>query len=147
MSKYSPKTIEPKWQAYWEKNKTFKVMEDPDKPKVSTASTCFLILRGGVACGSSRRLHSNRYPLPIQTGTGGFIVLHPMGWDAFGYLHNMRFKLVPIPAITTRTNIENFTRQIKALGFSYDWDREVNTTDPDYYRWTQWIFAELIERG
>ena len=147
MSKYSPKTIEPKWQAYWEKNKTFKVMEDPDKPKFYCLDMFPYPSGAGLHVG-----HPEGYTatdiLCRYKRARGFNVLHPMGWDAFGLpAEQYALQTGTHPAITTRTNIENFTRQIKALGFSYDWDREVNTTDPDYYRWTQWIFAELYRKG
>jgi leucyl-tRNA synthetase len=147
MSKYSPKHIEPKWQAHWETNKTFKVVEDSEKPKFYCLDMFPYPSGAGLHVG-----HPEGYTatdiLCRYKRAKGFNVLHPMGWDAFGLpAEQYALQTGTHPAITTRTNIANFTRQIKALGFSYDWDREVNTTDPEYYRWTQWIFAELYRKG
>ena len=147
MSKYSPKDIEPKWQAHWETNKTFKVVEDSEKPKFYCLDMFPYPSGAGLHVG-----HPEGYTatdiLCRYKRAQGFNVLHPMGWDAFGLpAEQYALQTGTHPAITTRTNIANFTRQIKALGFSYDWDREVNTTDPQYYRWTQWIFAELYRKG
>ena len=150
MAKYPFETIEPKWQKYWEDNKTFKVTEDAKFPK------------------EKRRYVLDMFPYPSGAGLhvghpegytatdiycrylrmNGYNVLHPMGYDSFGLpAENYAIKTGTHPAITTNANIENFTRQIKSLGFSYDWDRCVSTCESDYYKWTQWIFLKLYEKG
>ena len=147
---YPFKNIEPKWQNYWDKNKTFRVTEDEKFP------------------ADKRRYVLDMFPYPSGAGLhvghpegytatdiycrylrmNGYNVLHPMGYDAFGLpAENYAIKTGTHPSITTNANIENFTRQIKALGFSYDWDRCVATCEPDYYKWTQWIFLKLYEKG
>ena len=147
---YPFKNIEPKWQNYWDKNKTFRVTEDEKFP------------------ADKRRYVLDMFPYPSGAGLhvghpegytatdiycrylrmNGYNVLHPMGYDAFGLpAENYAIKTGTHPSITTNANIENFTRQIKALGFSYDWDRCVSTCEPDYYKWTQWIFLKLYEKG
>ena len=150
MSKYPFKEIEPKWQAYWERNKTFRTVEDAAVPV------------------DKRRYVLDMFPYPSAQGLhvghpegytatdiycrylrmNGYNVLHPMGFDAFGLpAENYAIKTGTHPAITTRANIEQFRRQIKSFGFSYDWDREISSCEEDYYRWTQWIFLRLFERG
>ena len=150
MAKYPFQTIEPKWQAYWEKNKTFKVTEDAKFEK------------------SKRKYVLDMFPYPSAQGLhvghpegytatdiycrylrmNGYNVLHPMGYDAFGLpAENYAIKTGTHPSETTNGNIEHFTQQIKALGFSYDWDRCVSTCTPDYYHWTQWIFLQLYKKG
>ncbi len=147
---YPFKNIEPKWQKYWDENKTFRVTEDEKFP------------------ADKRRYVLDMFPYPSGAGLhvghpegytatdiycrylrmNGYNVLHPMGYDAFGLpAENYAIKTGTHPSITTNANIENFTRQIKALGFSYDWDRCVSTCEPDYYKWTQWIFLKLYEKG
>ncbi len=142
--------IEPKWQKYWSDNKTFKVTEDTHFPK------------------DKRRYVLDMFPYPSGAGLHvghpegytatdiycrylrmkGFNVLHPMGYDAFGLpAENYAIKTGTHPATTTFKNIDHFTQQIKALGFSYDWDREIRTCTPDYYKWTQWIFLQLYKKG
>ena len=144
---YDHKTIEKKWQTFWEDNKTFKAVQDPQKEK-------YYIL-DMFPYPSSHGLHVG-HPLGyIATDIiarhkrmKGFNVLHPMGWDAFGLpAEQYALKTGTHPAETTARNIDNFRRQIKGLGLSYDWDREINTTDPNYYRWTQWIFLQLFKKG
>ena len=145
--KYDHLTIEPKWQKFWEKNKTFKVEVDLNKPK-------YYIL-DMFPYPSGQGLHVG-HPLGY-TATDilsrykrmcGFNVLHPMGWDAFGLpAEQYAVETGTHPANTTKKNIEKFKSQIKNLGFSYDWDREINTTDPKYYKWTQWIFLQLYKKG
>ena len=147
---YPFKNIETKWQNYWEENKTFRVKEDASFPE------------------DKRRYVLDMFPYPSGAGLhvghpegytatdiycrylrmNGYNVLHPMGYDAFGLpAENYAIKTGTHPSITTNANIKNFTRQIKALGFSYDWDRCVSTCEPDYYKWTQWIFLKLYEKG
>ncbi|MDR0456826.1 MAG: leucine--tRNA ligase [Treponema sp.] len=150
MAKYPFETIEPKWQKYWAERKTFRAVEDPAFPK------------------DRRRYVLDMFPYPSAQGLhvghpegytatdiycrylrmNGYNVLHPMGFDAFGLpAENYAIKTGTHPALTTAANIEQFRSQIKALGFSYDWDREVVTSDENYYRWTQWIFLKLFEKG
>jgi len=147
---YPFKEIEPKWQKYWDEHKTFKAVEDEKFPK------------------EKRRYVLDMFPYPSGAGLhvghpegytatdiwcrylrmNGYNVLHPMGYDAFGLpAENYAIKTGTHPATTTFKNIEHFTQQIKALGFSYDWDREVCTCTPDYYKWTQWIFLQLYKKG
>ena len=142
--------IEPKWQKYWDEHKTFRAVEDESIPK------------------EKRRYVLDMFPYPSGAGLhvghpegytatdiycrflrmNGYNVLHPMGYDAFGLpAENYAIKTGTHPATTTNANIEHFTQQIKALGFSYDWDREIRTCTPDYYKWTQWIFLQLFKRG
>jgi len=150
MAKYPFETIEPKWQKYWADNKTFRAVEDPAIPK------------------EKRKYVLDMFPYPSSQGIhlghpegytatdiycrfkrmNGFNVLHPMGFDAFGLpAENYAIKTGTHPAVTTADNIERFRLQLKALGFSYDWDREVDTSAVDYYHWTQWIFLKLFEKG
>jgi leucyl-tRNA synthetase len=150
MAKYPFESIEPKWQKYWEDNKTFKAREDPSVPK------------------DKRRYVLDMFPYPSAQGLHvghpegytatdiycrylrmkGYNVLHPMGFDSFGLpAENYALKTGTHPAVTTAKNIDIFRAQIKAIGFSYDWDREVTTSDEDYYKWTQWIFLKLFEKG
>ena len=150
MSKYPFQNIEPKWQKYWEDNKIFKVYEDEKFAK------------------DKRRYVLDMFPYPSAAGLhvghpegytatdiycrylrmNGYNVLHPMGFDAFGLpAENYAIKTGTHPKVTTNANIEKFTQQIKSLGFSYDWDRCVSTCEPDYYKWTQWIFLQLYKKG
>ncbi|MDR1909463.1 MAG: leucine--tRNA ligase, partial [Spirochaetaceae bacterium] len=150
MAKYPFDVIEPKWQKYWEEHKTFRAVEDPAFPP------------------EKRRYVLDMFPYPSAQGIHmghpegytatdiycrylrmrGFNVLHPMGFDAFGLpAENYAIKTGTHPAAATAANVERFRAQIKALGFSYDWDREVDTSKPEYYRWTQWIFLKLFEKG
>ena len=150
MSKYPFETIEPKWQKYWETNKTFKAVEDEKFPK------------------EKRKYVLDMFPYPSAAGLhvghpegytatdiycrylrmNGYNVLHPMGFDSFGLpAENYAIKTGTHPKTTTNANIQKFTQQIKSLGFSYDWDRCVSTCEPDYYKWTQWIFLQLYKKG
>ncbi len=147
---YPFQNIEPKWQKYWDEHKTFKAKEDSSVPK------------------EKRRYVLDMFPYPSGAGLhvghpegytatdiycrylrmNGYNVLHPMGYDAFGLpAENYAIKTGTHPATTTFQNIDHFTQQIKALGFSYDWDRCVITCNPDYYKWTQWIFLQLYKKG
>jgi leucyl-tRNA synthetase len=139
--------VEPRWQRYWVENKTFRATEDPARPKYycldmfpypSGAGLHVGHLEGYTATDIVSRFKRMR----------GFNVLHATGWDAFGLpAEQYAVKTGVHPAITTRQNIDNFRRQMQRAGLSHDWDREVDTTDPEYYRWTQWIFLKLYERG
>lgn len=150
MSKYPFESIEPKWQKFWDENKTFKAVEDPKFPE------------------NKRMYVLDMFPYPSAAGLhvghpegytatdiycrylrmNGYNVLHPMGYDAFGLpAENYAIKTGTHPRTTTNANIEHFTQQIKSLGFSYDWDRCVSTCEPEYYKWTQWIFLQLYKKG
>jgi leucyl-tRNA synthetase len=150
MAKYPFAEIEKKWQARWESDKAFRAVEDPTYPK------------------DKRRYVLDMFPYPSGAGLhvghpegytatdiycrylrmNGFNVLHPMGFDAFGLpAENYAIQTGTHPAVSTMANVDRFRKQIKALGFSYDWDREVSSCTSDYYKWTQWIFLKLFERG
>ena len=144
---YNHKEIEAKWQAYWEENKTFKVENDFSKPKYYTLDMFPYPSGAGLHVGHPEWMTANDIVSRYKTAKG-FNVLHPMGWDAFWLpAENFAIKTGTHPRVTTDQNINNFRKQIKALGFSYDWDREIDTTDPKYYKWTQWIFLKLFENG
>ena len=142
---FNHKTIEHKWQDFWEKDKTFKTLEDSDK-ETYYALDMFPYPSGqGLHVG-----HPEGYTatdiISRMKRAQGYNVLHPMGWDAFGLpAEQYAIDTGNDPADFTQANIQVFKKQIKSLGFSYDWDREINTTDPDYYKWTQWIFKKLYE--
>lgn len=144
---FDHKSIETKWQQYWEENKTFKTTEDESKKNFYALDMFPYPSGAGLHVG-----HPEGYTatdiLSRMKRMQGYNVLHPMGWDAFGLpAEQYALDTGNDPAEFTKKNIDNFRRQIKALGFSYDWDREVNTTDPGYYKWTQWIFLKLYEKG
>jgi leucyl-tRNA synthetase len=149
-NKYPFTEIEAKWQKYWEENNTFRAVEDPEVPR------------------NKRKYVLDMFPYPSAAGLHvghpegytatdiycrylrmkGFQVLHPMGFDSFGLpAENYAIKTGTHPKTTTENNIKRFREQIKSLGFSYDWDREISTHTPDYYKWTQWIFLKLFEKG
>jgi leucyl-tRNA synthetase len=145
--RYRPQDLEPKWQRYWLENKTFRVVEDPTKPKYYILDMFPYPSGAGLHVG-----HPEGYTatdiLARYKRMRGFNVLHPMGWDAFGLpAEQYAIETGTHPRETTARNISTFRQQIQALGFSYDWDREISTCDPDYYKWTQWIFLKLYERG
>ena len=140
---YKFSEIEPKWQAYWEKNKTFKVDDDFSKPKYYVLDMFPYPSGSGLHVG-----HPEGYTatdiVSRYRRMKGFNVLHPMGYDAFGLpAEQYAIQTGTHPAVTTQKNCDTFRRQIKSLGLSYNWDREINTTDPKYFKWTQWIFTKL----
>ena len=140
---YNFAEIEPKWQKYWEENKTFKTTDDFSKQKYYILDMFPYPSGAGLHVG-----HPEGYTatdiLSRYKRMKGFNVLHPMGYDAFGLpTEQYAIQTGTHPAITTQKNCDNFRRQIKAIGLSYDWDREINTTDPKYFKWTQWIFKQL----
>ncbi|MGM0777445.1 MAG: leucine--tRNA ligase [Bacillota bacterium] len=144
---FNHQEIEKKWQGHWEENKTFKTTEDKGKRKFYALDMFPYPSGAGLHVG-----HPEGYTatdiLSRMKRMQGYNVLHPMGWDAFGLpAEQYALDTGNDPAEFTEQNINTFRRQIKALGFSYDWDREVNTTDPEYYKWTQWIFLKLYEKG
>lgn len=144
--KYAPHDIEAKWQKYWEENETFKVEMDKDKPK-SYVLEMFPYPSGNLHMGHVRNYSIGDVIARFRT-MKGFNVLHPMGWDSFGMpAENAAIKHNIPPKKWTLENIANMTRQLKALGLSYDWDREVTTCKEDYYKWTQWFFELFYKRG
>ncbi len=150
MSKYPFKQIEKKWQHYWESQKTFKTTEDSSIP---TEKRMYVLDMFPYPSGSGLHVgHPEGYTATDiycrYLRMNGYNVLHPMGFDSFGLpAENYAIQTGTHPGITTQQNIDKFRIQIKSLGFSYDWDREVSTHTPDYYRWTQWIFLQLYKRG
>ncbi|AWX55446.1 leucine--tRNA ligase [Brevibacillus brevis] len=144
---FSHQNVEKKWQQYWEQNKTFKTSEDEGKKKFYALDMFPYPSGAGLHVG-----HPEGYTatdiLSRMKRMQGYNVLHPMGWDAFGLpAEQYALDTGNDPAEFTEHNINTFRRQIKSLGFSYDWDREINTTDQNYYKWTQWIFTKLYEHG
>ena len=147
MSDYNFSAIEKKWQKHWLENKTFKTDTKSPKPKFYCLDMFPYPSGAGLHVG-----HPEGYTatdiLCRYKRMKGFNVLHPMGWDAFGLpAEQYAVETGTHPAVTTKKNVDRFREQIRALGFSYDWDREVNTTDPKYYHWTQWIFEQLYKKG
>src|SRR5512145_2480980 len=145
---YDFTAIEKKWQKYWEDNNTFRTPEDFTNPK-----KCYVLDMFPYPSGAGLHVgHPEGYTATDIVARfyrmKGFDVLHPMGWDAFGLpAEQHAINTGTHPARTTRENIATFKRQLKMLGFSYDWSREVDTTDPGYVRFTQWIFLVLFRRG
>lgn len=144
---FNHREIEKKWQKYWEENKTFKTIDDNSKRKFYVLDMFPYPSGAGLHVG-----HPEGYTatdiIARMKRMQGYNVLHPMGWDAFGLpAEQYALDTGNDPAEFTKKNIDTFRHQIKSLGFSYDWDREVNTTDPEYYKWTQWIFLKLYEKG
>src|SRR3989339_949747 len=144
---YNHRQIEKKWQNFWKKNKTYQIKEN------SKAKNFYVLDMFPYPSGEGLHVgHVEGYTATDiysrYKRMKGFSVLHPMGWDAFGLpAENYAIKNKVNPAISTKKNIDNFRRQLKLIGFSYDWDREIDTTDPEYYRWTQWIFLQLYKKG
>lgn len=144
---YVPQQIEPKWQSYWDEHKTFATTEDENKPNFYALDMFPYPSGAGLHVG-----HPEGYTatdiMSRYKRMQGYNVLHPMAWDAFGLpAEQYAIDTGQHPREFTVKNIDTFRRQIKSLGFSYDWDREFSTTDPEYYKWTQWIFIQLYKRG
>ena len=144
---YNPREIEPKWQRFWEANKIFKAEIDHNKVKYYALDMFPYPSGDGLHVG-----HPEGYTatdiISRYKRMNGFNVLHAMGWDAYGLpAEQYAIKTGTHPEGTTANNIARFKQQIKSMGFSYDWDREINTTDPAFYRWTQWIFLQLYHQG
>jgi len=149
MASYRFSQIESKWQAYWDSKATFRVPEkiDTSKPKYYVLDMFPYPSGDGLHVGHPEGYTASDIVARYKR-MRGFNVLHPMGWDAFGLpAEQYALKTGTHPRITTERNIKRFREQLKALGFSYDWQREINTTDPGYYKWTQWIFKQLFDRG
>ena len=147
MKGYKPKLIEPKWQRYWERLKMFRAKDFSKKPKK------YLLVEFPYPSGDGLHVgHARSYIafdiLARKKRMEGYNVLYPMGWDAFGLpTENYAIKTGIHPEKITRKNIKKFRKQLKSLGLSFDWSREINTTDPNYYQWTQWIFLKMFEAG
>ena len=146
-SAYEPSVVEPKWQAFWEQHKTFAAVRHPGRPKKYVLDMFPYPSGAGLHVGHPEGYTATDIVCRFER-MRGVDVLHPMGWDAFGLpAEQHAIKTGTHPRSTTLKNIENFRRQLKMLGFSYDWAREVDTTDPTYVRWTQWIFLQLFRKG
>ena len=144
---YDFPSIEPRWQSFWAENKAFKAEDSSPKPKYYALDMFPYPSGAGLHIGHPEGYTATDIMCRYKRACG-YNVLHPIGWDAFGLpAEQHAVKTGTHPATNTEANVTNFRRQIKALGFSYDWDREINTTDPEYYRWTQWIFLQLFKRG
>ncbi|MDT2832919.1 leucine--tRNA ligase [Vagococcus carniphilus] len=144
---YNHTQIEEKWQKNWMKNHTFKTEEVSDKPKFYALDMFPYPSGQGLHVGHPKGYTSTDVLARFKRATG-YNVLHPMGWDAFGLpAEQYALDTGNDPAEFTEKNIQTFKRQLNSLGFSFDWDREINTTDPEYYKWTQWIFTKLFEKG
>ena len=145
--KYDFKAVEAKWQKVWEDEKTFHAEIDPQKPKFYALVEFPYPSAAGLHVGHPRS-YTALDVVARRRRQCGYNVLYPMGWDAFGLpTENYAMKNHIHPAIVTKKNVDRFRAQLKSLGFSFDWDREINTTDPEYYKWTQWIFLQLYKHG
>ncbi|MCS7012347.1 MAG: leucine--tRNA ligase [Chloroherpetonaceae bacterium] len=145
--KYNFTEIEKKWQAYWQAHRTFEVTEDPTKPKFYVLDMFPYPSGSGLHVGHLEGYTATDIVARYKRAKG-FNVLHPMGWDAFGLpAEQYAIKTGTHPRLTTERNIQSFKQTLMRFGFAYDWSREINTTDPNYYKWTQWIFLKLYEKG
>lgn len=145
MPTFNPKVIEPRWQQYWEQHKTFRTPDTSDKPKLYVLDMFPYPSGAGLHVGHPEGYTATDILCRFQR-MRGYNVLHPMGWDAFGLpAEQYAIETGTHPRDTTQKNINTFRRQIKMLGFSYDWDREVDSTDPGYFKWTQWIFLQIYD--
>ncbi len=145
--RYDHREVEQKWQKFWDEKKTFKSTEDTSKPKYYVLDMFPYPSGAGLHVGHVEGYTATDIMARFKRMCG-FSVLHPMGWDSFGLpAEQYAIRTGTHPEVTTKENIDNFRRQLKSLGFSYDWDREFATTDADYYKWTQWIFSRLYEKG
>jgi leucyl-tRNA synthetase len=144
---YDPKVIEARWQAWWDEHQTFRTEIDPSRPKYYVLDMFPYPSGDGLHVGHPKGYTATDFVARYKR-MRGFNVLHPMGWDAFGLpAEQYAVRTGTHPRETTHRNIANFKRQIRSLGFSYDWSREIDTTDPGYVKWTQWIFQQLHARG
>ena len=147
MTDYNPKEIEKKWQAEWEKNGLGKAEDKSKKPKFYSLIEFPYPSGDGLHVGHPRP-YIGMDVVSRKKRMEGFNVLYPIGWDAFGLpTENYAIKTGKDPRVVTKENSDTFRRQIKSLGVSFDWSREVFTTDPKYYKWTQWIFLKFLEKG
>jgi leucyl-tRNA synthetase len=146
-SQYDHLKIEKKWQKYWDKKKTFVAKEDPKKTKFYGLIEFPYPSGDGIHMGHVRT-DTAMDVICRKKRMEGYNVLYPIGWDAFGLpTENYAIKTGIHPEIVTKNNSNNFRRQLKSIGFSFDWSREINTSDPTYYKWTQWIFLKFFEKG
>ena len=144
---YSPKDIEKKWQDIWDEEKAFRAGEDYSKPKYYALVEFPYPSGQGLHVGHPRP-YTALDIIERKKRLQGYNVLYPMGWDAFGLpTENYAIKNKIHPEVVTKNNVAHFKEQLKSLGYSFNWDREVNTTDPEYYKWTQWIFLKMFEKG
>jgi leucyl-tRNA synthetase len=144
---YDHRAIEPRWQAYWEAHQTFRTVRRPGHPKLYVLDMFPYPSGQGLHVGHPEGYTATDIVARYKR-MRGFDILHPMGWDAFGLpAEQHAIQTGTHPAVTTRQNVDTFRRQLKMLGFSYDWSREVDTTDPGYVRWTQWIFLQMFHKG
>jgi leucyl-tRNA synthetase len=147
MKKYNHKKIEPKWQKKWEKEKLHQAKDFSDKPKYYALVEFPYPSGDGLHAGHVRS-YTAMDIVARKRRMDGYNVLYPIGWDAFGLpTENYAIKMGIHPKVVTKKNTDTFRRQLKSLGFSFDWEREINTTDPKYYKWTQWIFLQLYKHG
>lgn len=147
MRRYNPKVIEPKWQKIWDETGIYKTEESKSKPKKYILEY-FPYPSGATMHVGHVRNYSIGDTVARYSRMKGFSVLHPMGWDAFGLpAENFAIKNNISPKISTEKNVETFKNQLKQLGYSYDWLREINSSDPDYYKWTQWLFLKFYEKS
>jgi leucyl-tRNA synthetase len=147
MTKYNPQKIEKKWQNFWEKRGLYRAKDFSKKPKKYILIEFPYPSGEGLHVGHGRS-YSALDAVARKERMAGFNILFPIGWDAFGLpSENYAIKTGIHPSISTQKNIENYKKQLKNFGFSFDWSREINTTDPKYYKWTQWIFLKLFEKG
>jgi leucyl-tRNA synthetase len=148
---YDPKSIEPKWQKFWEESKIFRTTTNSQtlqsKPKAYILDMFPYPSGDGLHVGHPKSYTASDVITRMRR-MQGYNVLHSMGWDSFGLpAERAAEREHTHPAIITKRNIDNFRRQMKRVGFLYDWEREINTSSPDYYKWTQWIFLKLYKRG
>jgi leucyl-tRNA synthetase len=147
MKRYNPSEIEPKWKQAWQDDSRYEAALDSDKPKYYVTGMFPYPSGAGMHVGHFME-HSIVDAIARFRRSHGYNVMYPMGWDAFGLpAENYAIKTGTSPVISTQQNIENFTNQLRRVGASIDWSREINTSDPEYYKWTQWIFTKLFERG
>ena len=147
MKRYNPAEIEPKWQQHWADDQRYRADDASPKPKYYVTGMFPYPSGAGMHAGHFME-HSIVDAVARFRRSLGHEVLYPMGWDSFGLpAENYAIKTGKTPQETTATNIANFTTQLRRVGASIDWSREINTSDPEYYRWTQWIFTQLFERG
>ena len=146
-SKYNPQKIEKKWQKEWEKQNLYSAKFPSKKPKYYALIEFPYPSGDGLHVGHVRS-YTAMDLVARKRRMEGYNVLYPIGWDAFGLpTENCAIKTQTHPKIVTKKNTDNFRRQLKSLGFSFDWEREINTTDPAYYKWTQWLFLQFFEFG
>ena len=145
MSTYNPQEIEAKWQAFWREQNTFAVKVEADKPKFYVLDMFPYPSGEGLHVGHPLGYIASDIYARYKRHCG-YNVLHPMGYDSFGLpAEQYAIQTGQHPAITTENNIKRYRQQLDRLGFSFDWNREIRTSDPDYYKWTQWIFIQLFE--